>query len=326
VLCSYLAAYVDELSLVMFKKENLRDRRWWLSTFYSLCIQSHVRHVLILVEKELIFPGNEDPPGESLYSTQYLHLAAILFTAASAQYDPLIGGRLQYALTDDSVVPETSVPELHHLSARNVFGVDKWSEKGFKTSYAYLRHLLQIGSLDFETDGNDTRMIDVSEGAAAYEDEDDEGAFSGPPSHHHHHHHSTQHHGSVSTPAGMDGLGPLTAPPHSRSSIYSTSSMSDASISSSLWTHCTDATSATQLTLPADVFDRRRSKPSLYSVNSPSPLSTATTPGPDFDDMGAAAAFSAHPFAASTLPVMMMIVCKCCPKKPQHFATAEELM
>jgi hypothetical protein len=42
--------------------------------------------------------------------------------------------------------------------------------------------------------------------------------------------------------------------------------------------------------------------------------------------MGAAAAFSAHPFAASTLPVMMMIVCKCCPKKPQHFATAEELM
>ncbi|KAK0730161.1 hypothetical protein B0H67DRAFT_474660 [Lasiosphaeris hirsuta] len=146
----YVATYVDELSSVVFNKENMKDRRWWLSTFYSLYIQSYVRHALIAIEKHLCFEGLEDVPAEDLANTQYLHLAAVLFTAASAKYDPLLGGRLQYALTENSVIPETSVPELHHSSARVVCDVEKWPEVGIKTSYQFLRRLLQIGSLDFE--------------------------------------------------------------------------------------------------------------------------------------------------------------------------------
>lgn len=44
----HLHLYTEELSRVVFKKENLRDRvPWWLSAFYSFCIQSYVRRALI---------------------------------------------------------------------------------------------------------------------------------------------------------------------------------------------------------------------------------------------------------------------------------------
>jgi len=158
----YVEAYVTELSSVVFNKENMRDRRWWLSTFYSLCIQSYVRHALIAIEKQLRFESADDFPSEDLTSTQYLHLAAILFTAASAKYDPLLGGRLQYVLTENSVIPETSVPELHHASARTACEVEKWPEVGVKTSYQFLRRLLQIGSLDFEQEQTDLLPIRTS--------------------------------------------------------------------------------------------------------------------------------------------------------------------
>jgi hypothetical protein len=158
----YVEAYVTELSSVVFNKENMRDRRWWLSTFYSLYIQSYVRHALVAIEKQLRFGSADDVSAEDLTGTQYLHLAAILFTAASAKYDPLLGGRLQYALTENSVIPETSVPELHHSSARAACDVEKWPEAGVKTSYQFLRRLLQIGSLDFEQEQNDLQPIRTS--------------------------------------------------------------------------------------------------------------------------------------------------------------------
>ncbi|KAL2266674.1 hypothetical protein VTJ83DRAFT_6026 [Remersonia thermophila] len=157
-LTAQLATYVDELSAVMFNKENMRDRRWWLSTFYSLYMQSYVRHALIIIEKQLRFHSSDDVSSDEPTATQYMHLPAVLFTAASTKYDPLFDGRLQYALTDNSVIPETSVPELHHSSARIACEVDKWPEAGIRTPYQFLRSLLQIGSLDFfESAGDASR-------------------------------------------------------------------------------------------------------------------------------------------------------------------------
>lgn len=161
-LSSRLTAYVDELSSVIFNKENMRDRKWWLSTYYSLCIQSYVRHALIIIERQLRFRTADDVAAEDLTATQYLHLPTVLFTAASAKYDPLLGGRLQYALTENSVIPETSVPELHHSSARVAFEVDKWAEAGIRTPYQFLRRLLQIGSLDFELEEVKSQMFKPS--------------------------------------------------------------------------------------------------------------------------------------------------------------------
>lgn len=45
---THLQLYTQELSRVFFKRDNLKNRRpWWLSAFYSFCIQSYVRRVLI---------------------------------------------------------------------------------------------------------------------------------------------------------------------------------------------------------------------------------------------------------------------------------------
>ena len=45
---AHLSRYLNELSRVFFLKENLRDIKiWWMSGFYSLCIQSIVRRALL---------------------------------------------------------------------------------------------------------------------------------------------------------------------------------------------------------------------------------------------------------------------------------------
>ncbi|KUJ23554.1 uncharacterized protein LY89DRAFT_663965 [Mollisia scopiformis] len=50
----HLRLYNKELSRVFFQRENLRNRRpWWLSAFYSFCIQSYVRRALIKLNMEL---------------------------------------------------------------------------------------------------------------------------------------------------------------------------------------------------------------------------------------------------------------------------------
>ncbi|KIN03151.1 hypothetical protein OIDMADRAFT_95918, partial [Oidiodendron maius Zn] len=73
--------YLDKLSKVMFLKENMSQKSCWLSIFYSLCIQCHVRKVIVKLAKT----GLDD------YNfKQYLHLALRLFIAASSAYDPLL--------------------------------------------------------------------------------------------------------------------------------------------------------------------------------------------------------------------------------------------
>src|SRR3569833_406125 len=89
-LCSHIYSYIDELSVMMFKMMNLRDRRWWLSTFYSLCIQSYVRRGLLVLEQHLTFGASDD---SDLNSAQYLHLISVLFIAVSFQYGRRAGGR-----------------------------------------------------------------------------------------------------------------------------------------------------------------------------------------------------------------------------------------
>jgi hypothetical protein len=82
-LTSALTFYLDELSRVFFKK-NMRNKSWWLSAFYSLCIQSKVRRCLI----ELITA--EPRSKETLGAKQYLQLAVRLFVGSSGVYDPLV--------------------------------------------------------------------------------------------------------------------------------------------------------------------------------------------------------------------------------------------
>jgi hypothetical protein len=91
----HLRLYLEELSRVFFNKENMRTKEgWWLSTFYSLCIQAIVQRVLLRLNK------NTSPSNE-LATRQYLHLAIRLFAASSGSYDPLMRDYASPNLTKD---------------------------------------------------------------------------------------------------------------------------------------------------------------------------------------------------------------------------------
>lgn len=84
-LMSAIKRYIEQLSKVFFKKENLRGKTWWLSVFYSLVIQSLVRAIL----KAIVADGGVEIPSSI---NQYLHLAVRLFVATSGAHDPLVHG------------------------------------------------------------------------------------------------------------------------------------------------------------------------------------------------------------------------------------------
>jgi hypothetical protein len=319
----YVEAYVTELSSVVFNKENMRDRRWWLSTFYSLCIQSYVRHALVAIEKQLRFGSTEDVSAEDLTGTQYLHLAAILFTAASAKYDPLLGGRLQYALTENSVIPETSVPELHHSSARAACEVDKWPEAGVKTSYQFLRRLLQIGSLDFEQEQNDLQPIRTSISSGRLTPETLRPATA-----------SRYSIGGNSSSGNLQGPIAIAAPPADQEAGEDLSGENVASPKKqagnkkrwsaetgySLWS-ATSVSNASSLSLArtfqSDVTSIHEVEEDMGEGLAPDdtrlePLQEVPqTPAPEAPSSSSSTGFP--------------VVCHCCPRAPQRFRTAEEL-
>ncbi|KAI0150039.1 hypothetical protein F4776DRAFT_189584 [Hypoxylon sp. NC0597] len=81
-------SFTDELSKIIFRKENrLHEKRWWLSAFYGLWIQSHVRRTIRFVESQ----AKDQLPHEIKHAcSSYLLLALELFNAASASFDPLV--------------------------------------------------------------------------------------------------------------------------------------------------------------------------------------------------------------------------------------------
>ncbi|KAG6356043.1 hypothetical protein INS49_015428 [Diaporthe citri] len=81
--------YTSELSKVFFRKKALQsDRRWWLSVFYSLLIQSPVRQTLVMImagTNSGLLVKDSDPT----QCTQYCYTAINIFDAASAGWDPI---------------------------------------------------------------------------------------------------------------------------------------------------------------------------------------------------------------------------------------------
>jgi hypothetical protein len=111
---------------------------WWLSAFYSFCIQSFVRKALIELGKVIILP--------SFASRDYLKLPVRLFIASSGSYDPLC-----------EVPTSTSDGETHSNDYREVqlaVSQSKWSSEGIDGSGDYLKRLFEdngetMGSLFF---------------------------------------------------------------------------------------------------------------------------------------------------------------------------------
>ena len=130
----HLNLYLDALSKVFFKKENMRIKEtWWLSTFYSFAIQGLVRKLIWDVAWTLAYP---------MPRKQYLHLAIRLFIASSGDYDPLMR---DYASSSKGKETDSScVADLEE--AKTAVEQDSWASKGILSSADYLRKL-------FEDDG-----------------------------------------------------------------------------------------------------------------------------------------------------------------------------
>jgi len=130
----HLGLYLDALSKVFFKKENMKNKEtWWLSTFYSFAIQGIVRELI----REL------SPTPESQAATdRYLHLALRLFIASSGNYDPLMRD-----YTSSGKGKETSLSYISDLEeAKTAMEQSSWASKRISSSADYLRKL-------FEDDG-----------------------------------------------------------------------------------------------------------------------------------------------------------------------------
>jgi hypothetical protein len=142
-LSTHLNSYLSELSRVIFRKENLQsDRRWWLSTFYSLSIQGYVRSLLLKVE----FVGycNSSNTGDFITSraSQYLHLALRLFIAVSAGFDPIV--EQQESRSVLNALTTLTTLEDYYETARRAVQADSWFEQGIFSSFDYLMRQLEV--------------------------------------------------------------------------------------------------------------------------------------------------------------------------------------
>jgi len=141
-----VALYLQELSRVFFKEENLRNKRsWWLSTFYSFCIQSAVRKALIALMRDL--PA--ELHGErSIYAKQYLYLPIRLFIASSGSYDPVKS-------RDDWYFPDSNdsydfPTGADYGEARLVVQFEEWASHGVSGSADHLRRIFEDTGDDVE--------------------------------------------------------------------------------------------------------------------------------------------------------------------------------
>jgi hypothetical protein len=108
---------------------------WWLSTFYSFCIQGIVRRAL----KEM-----KTTPQSGKAIDEYLHLALRLFTASSGAYDPLI--RNFALLGKEKEVESTLVADFQ--AAQIAVQQPSWGVDGIESSSQYLKILFEDEGAD----------------------------------------------------------------------------------------------------------------------------------------------------------------------------------
>jgi hypothetical protein len=131
-----LELYVHELSRVFFKKENMRNKSWWLSVFYSFCIQSIVKYGLI----KLI--GNAPPATQpTLGATLHLHLPVRLFIAISGNYDPLLR---DYSIESEPQSEEEGINIKDYELAQYASYKEQWSDLGIRNTKEFLECLFDI--------------------------------------------------------------------------------------------------------------------------------------------------------------------------------------
>lgn len=130
-----ISTYLEELSRVFFKKENIRNKyQWWLSTFYSFCIHSFVKKLLVYISTHSLQEGCE----------KYLQDPINLFIANSGKYDPLKMDWEGVETNPIFVISERSQDHPNdYKEAQLAVGSSKWEAEGISGSAEYLRKLFE---------------------------------------------------------------------------------------------------------------------------------------------------------------------------------------
>jgi hypothetical protein len=153
-LSMHLQIYLEELSQVFFKKQNLYNKQlWWLSTFYSLCIQSVVRRSLLKYIEGTTKASIQCSNASLLGTKEYLHLPVRLFIASSGTHDPLIK---EPPLNTNATSPQEEYqpqPE-DHRDARCAVRSDIWRSRGITSSAQYLSSLFEDSGEALTTNNN----------------------------------------------------------------------------------------------------------------------------------------------------------------------------
>jgi hypothetical protein len=150
------------------------DRSWWLSAFYSLCIQSFVRKYLIDIVNGILC-------NNVLGTKRYLHVVLRLFLASSGGYDPIVSERpqesAQLTATEDNC-------HIDHIKlAQAAVEHHDWAERGIQSSRDYLSGLFEddealenLQTCDSPAasplvENNDLQGIDIGEPASVLVEE-----------------------------------------------------------------------------------------------------------------------------------------------------------
>jgi hypothetical protein len=141
-----LTAYLNELDRVFFLKENMHNREpWWLSAFYSFCIQGLVRRGLI----DLL---TTQPTGLNHYAAaQHLHLAIRMFSVIM-KHDPLIDESSFITQSHVTGYPATGRRD-HFREARLAVQQANWESNGIRSSAEYLKQLFEVDGASFRQTG-----------------------------------------------------------------------------------------------------------------------------------------------------------------------------
>ncbi|KAI0860218.1 hypothetical protein F4860DRAFT_223880 [Xylaria cubensis] len=136
-LSSGISAFIEEFSRIVFRKENrATERKWWLSAFYGLYIQSFVRRTIVFVEDQSLAHLRDHHPELHRNCSSYLTLATNLFEAASASYDPLISA---WSLEKEPIDHKFDVRLIkYYRLAQQALKADLWAQRNIQSSFEFI--------------------------------------------------------------------------------------------------------------------------------------------------------------------------------------------
>ncbi|KAI0555638.1 hypothetical protein F4679DRAFT_519291 [Xylaria curta] len=132
---SGISAFIEEFSRIIFRKENrATERKWWLSAFYGLYIQSFVRRTITFVEDQSLAHLRDHELHRNCSS--YLNLATNLFEAASASYDPLVS---TWSLEKEPIDHKFDVRLIkYYRLAQEALKTDLWAQNDVQSSFEFI--------------------------------------------------------------------------------------------------------------------------------------------------------------------------------------------